>query len=436
MREDGSAGVLYLERSTTWPDDTARGLEERITLVQGTRTKVTLRAATVSNWLIEQTVTFNQSNGTYWVVLENLSASTAADLADYANQTNVALAAGKGPDILCGNLIEDYVQAFLDKGILLELGDMMEDDGMRKEDYLPAAFSSWGDGEKVYGINFSLFPTGYKLQGDVMGITGTPDIHTLMDALSAMDESAAYYARHEPERLLRMFLEGSDNLWGTVDWERGTCDFSGELFTQILENARNYGYDFTRRYQTLARSVRYDSIYQYDSYAELQEDGMVMAGILFDDGCCGAVDSRNTLAINAASPQKEGAWEFLRYLLGEEAQAALDHVPVNRVSLEAWIEKELEKVANGKDMALGGVYIDEGEPVRFTKSYTSADMTEERVAEYLEALGNVRVLPYRTGPIMDIICEEAGAYFSGSKSAEDVAETIRNRVQLYLDERQ
>ena len=61
-------------------------------------------------------------------------------------------------------------------------------------------------------------------------------------------------------------------------------------------------------------------------------------------------------------------------------------------------------------------------------------MTEERIAEYLEALEDVRPLPYRTAPILDIVYEEAVYYFNDSKSIRDVAEVIRNRVQLYLDE--
>lgn len=144
--------------------------------------------------------------------------------------------------------------------------------------------------------------------------------------------------------------------------------------------------------------------------------------------------ARGTLAVNAASPQKEGAWAFLRYLLGEEAQAVSDHVPVNRAALGAWLERQLEEVADGKEMALGRAYIDEDEIVRDSKVYTAADMTDERLAEYMETLEDVRVLPHRTGPVMDIIYEEAGAYLGGGKSIEDVTGAIRNRVQLYLDE--
>ena len=37
--------------------------------------------------------------------------------------------------------------------------------------------------------------------------------------------------------------------------------------------------------------------------------------------------------------------------------------------------------------------------------------------------------------IWDIVQEEAEAYFNGTKKAEEVAEVIDNRVQLYLDEK-
>lgn len=70
------------------------------------------------------------------------------------------------------------------------------------------------------------------------------------------------------------------------------------------------------------------------------------------------------------------------------------------------------------------------------KSSLIADMTEKRIAEYLEALENVRPLPYRTAPILDIVYTEAADYFSGSKSVQEVSRVIRSKVQLYLDEKE
>jgi hypothetical protein len=38
-------------------------------------------------------------------------------------------------------------------------------------------------------------------------------------------------------------------------------------------------------------------------------------------------------------------------------------------------------------------------------------------------------------PVISIILEEAGAYFDGDKTVEEVTDVIHGRVQLWLDER-
>lgn len=38
-------------------------------------------------------------------------------------------------------------------------------------------------------------------------------------------------------------------------------------------------------------------------------------------------------------------------------------------------------------------------------------------------------------PISDIFTEELPAFYAGDKSAEEVADIIQSRVQLYLDEK-
>lgn len=435
--DGGNVEALYSsdidgDRISIW----GKGVLEKLSLVKGERKIVTLRAASIPVWLKLQAADFNKTDTEYWVMLEELGTSTAADLADYARQTNVELSAGKGPDILCGNLLEDYLQGMLDKGMLLDLGGSLEAMGVSEGDFLSAAFGSWREDDKIYGINTYISPSGYKIRRDTPVGDGALDIHRLTDALSARKDGAVFYAYADAVGVLDILLEGSENLWGMIDWEHGTCDFSGELFAQIMEVAKRYGYDRKYRYQHLVRYMNYGDIYHFDSSAELEAEGMAVAGVLFDDGCHGAVDDRNTLAVNAASQQKEGALKFLGYLLSEKAQAELTQaVPVNRAALNKWIENELEKVADGGEYSFLDSYVDEGEFVKFGKTFTEADMTEERIAEYLEALENVRVLPYRTRPILDIVYKEAADYFSGSKSIRDVSAVIRNRVQLYLDER-
>jgi len=446
-REDSNeAFKAYMESYRSSEGIHAAGKNYEVVLdtlqwMEDDRIPVTVRGENISSWLKDQAVQFNRQNAAYQVVLEDLSSSNAADAEDYARQTSVEMASGKGPDILCGNLMEDYIQGLLDKGALLELGGLMEASGIREEDYLPAAFDSRRDGGAeggrtgIYGIDVFLYPLCYKIRRDVLGGADEADIHTLMEALSGREGEAVYYGRMGADGTLRMFLEGSEDLWGTVDWGQGACDFSGGLFAQILENAGRYGYDGRHKCQNLVQASRLTDVYRYDSPIDLEEEGMAVCGVLFDDGCRGAADSRGTLSVNAGSAHKEGAWEFLCFLLGDGVQSGLDGaVPVKRAVLDRWLEGQLEEVAGGRTYMYGDSYIDYGEPVKVEKSYTSADMTQERVEGYLAALEDVRHLPHRTGPILAIIYEEAGAYFSGSRSLEDVVKVIQNRVQLYLDE--
>ena len=76
--------------------------------------------------------------------------------------------------------------------------------------------------------------------------------------------------------LLRLFFEGSEDLWGMVDWEEGTCDFSGELFGKLLAAGR-FGYDSGKDKPLLAFDCDI-----YDIYRN-QPVNAVLSGVLFDD---------------------------------------------------------------------------------------------------------------------------------------------------------
>ena len=78
--------------------------------------------------------------------------------------------------------------------------------------------------------------------------------------------------------------------------------------------------------------------------------------------------------------------------------------------------------------------IEDGEVRHGSKLFRKSDFTESVINEYIDAMENARMLPVRTEPLLDIICEEAAYYFNGSKGVEETAEVIQNRVQLYLNE--
>lgn len=129
--------------------------------------------------------------------------------------------------------------------------------------------------------------------------------------------------------------------------------------------------------------------------------------------------------LNANAANRDGAWEFVKFLLSEGAQEKLTEVamgfmPVKRSVFETLMEQEM---ANGpRDYLAQETMIIKG------------SLTRERVDEIEAFLESARALPYRTEPILELIQEESREYFNGSKSIEQVADSIENRVQMYLNE--
>ena len=441
---DGSIEILEAKNDFADGRRNYKVVKEKLWLSDNDKTPVVIRARAVSSWLKSQAARFNRTNDTYQIVLEEFINGKSGEMEEYARLTSVEIASGKGPDILYGDFMNEYICGMVDKGALLDISPYMRESQIREEDYLPIAFDGLRDGDKIYGVQAGAVPHVYKIKSEVFGdsdegeeINEEINIETLMNALAERKEKAVFYAYYGSSDLLRMFLKGSENLWGMIDWEAGTCDFDGELFAKIMENAKRYGYDGRNKYPNLVQSMSYASLIRYDSLSELKDEGMTRLGVLLDDGCYGATDLQSTIMINANSAHKEGAWEFVAFLLKEEAQVEQSTgFPVNKAALPVWVERGIQRQFGSKVNAVAGsIYIDEGELIRKYKEYKIENMTEERIEEYLNALKEVRSLPFRTEPVLDIVCEEAENYFNGSKSIRDVSAIIENRVGLYLEER-
>lgn len=428
ISEEGNAEFLWI--------DSGQGVIEKLGWKQTDRISVVMRGFHFNNgWIKDAVSAFNRSNGTYFISLEE----AGEDWGDFATQTSVQIASGGGPDLLYGEVLDDYIQGMLDKGGFEDLAPYMEDSGIKEEDYFPLAFSSWRREDRIYGINSSVFLHSYSMDASVLGENaGEPDIETLVDALSAHKEKAMYMRYSDSGDILEMFLEGSENLWGMLDWEEGSCDFDGELFAKMMEIAQRYAYDESQDCPVLASDDFWSDMIVFQPPSMLEETGRVTVGGMFDDGCHPVVNSAyEILSVNANSAHKQGAWEFIAWLLGEEGQQKLleaDCIPVSREIFQKKVEKDLERIRQGP-VKIGSAYLFKGKYVEEEKrEITEEDITEEWIESFTRAVEEARPLPVRTRPVLEIIREEAEDYFSGMKSLEEVVDVMENRVKLYLDE--
>ncbi len=204
----------------------------------------------------------------------------------------------------------------------------------------------------------------------------------------------------------------SEDYWGMIDLENGTCDFSGDLFAKMLKTAKKYGVSWEKAlakdYEPcmIAAGSIDCTLTGYKTSAELEEAGFFNLTALLDGTWASTEGVNFVLAINAGSAQKEGAWEFLRYMMSEEVQMKLDdfNERVNRHAHWTGVEEQLEWL-NSEENADAGenarprtlsstifTYIETSGRLeviqQYDFDYTKDDMTQERIDEYLNALEN------------------------------------------------
>ena len=140
------------------------------------------------------------------------------------------------------------------------------------------------------------------------------------------------------------------------------------------------------------------------------------------------------MVISAKSSCIEGAWEFARYFLTEEYQNSGEQYGL---SVLKSVFEEKAYLATEKPY-----WTDEnGEKIEYDNTFWINDeemvieqFTKEQVNQIIEFVYSVDKGYYYNTDVQNIIMEESEAYFSGQKSAEDVAKIIQSRVQIYVDE--
>lgn len=130
-------------------------------------------------------------------------------------------------------------------------------------------------------------------------------------------------------------------------------------------------------------------------------------------------------SMNAASKVKEGAWEFLKYLLSEECQSAIE--PYGRTPASEHAYHDGFPVRKEQYEAL----LEEAK----TPALRSQCMTDEEIAALNEMVFSSEVGIWNfAGTPWQIVNEEVDDYYNGTKGLDQVLEIIENRLTLYLAE--
>ena len=367
---------------------------------------------------------FNRENKEYHVFLEDRGEE---DGWNFQARNDMEMATGKGPDLIAEDAVSD-LRTLAAKGALENLEPYLAQAGMDREDYHQETFRSQGMENGIYSAGYEMRIGSMYIKAPFLEDNGQTSIEVLLDNMENYDGQAVFnkMLNYTPVNLLSYFFQMSGDFYGMVNWEEKTCDFSGELWKQILRVAERYG--LTERNMGWEEIAGFGYLYSFSDMVWRERDGglqdMVLAGYPSEEGMVNWL-WMDSVAINADSAHKEGAWQFIRFLLEEENQKLVSalrgsSMPVHKEALEESVQEYLQDY-DTEEVTEGGYVVRPALP----------EGIEEK---FWKCLDSAKPAPYRTEHILAIIEEEAELYFTGDKSMEEVSTVIENRVRLYLAE--
>lgn len=398
-------------------------------------------------------IEFNKKNDKYRIVVKDYSEyNVAGNYTAASEKLNADIISGDVPDILS---IADpgSFESLSSKGLFMDLNEFIDkDETFNKSDYLENIFAAFEKDGKQFSLvpYFSCFTFVGKTSdvGENMGWTlddlnkvmaGKPEGTKIMD--NATREAILEYGEY-------LCIDEF------IDWKNNKANFEDESFIRLLEFANQFPareksdngmteavayydearFDDLRSGKTLLQ-ISYMSQFNDLHRMQTEEFGeeVTLIGFPTESKNGSAISPGLQLAISSKSKLKDAAWDFVKMLFMDEFQDNLMWGWQTKLSsLEKKMQKEQKPVTyideTGKEVEYEETTIIDGKEVKVGR------VTQEECDKVMTFLKSLSQVMRSDEKITAIIEEEAGAYFAGQKSAEEVAKLVQNRVQTYLSE--
>ncbi len=412
--------------------------------------ELVLGGSYVGSEIRAKVIQFNQSNSQFRITLKDYSIyNSPEDWTAGQTRLNNDIISGKMPDIMMFTDLNSY-RNYVSKGALADIGKLLAaDPELGGLEYLQNVWDAYS----VNGQLYAVIPS-FNVQTMVAkkSLVGEPQSWTMADVeavLATMPQGAAAFGDMTRDGFIYNILSygGKD----FIDLETGECHFDSQEFIDMLEYAKTLpkesykedeDYDYFshenqyRENRSLMRELYISNIedckYQIKGYMG-EEVSYVGFPTSDSKGSCLGI-SGSALMISANSQQQDEAWQFVRQFLTEEYQTSseLYSMPVLKSAFLAKAAKATERSywtdENGNKEYYDDYWTINGEQV------VLEPFTQEEVEEICQFIYGVNRTAYYNEEIRNIIIEDAEAFFSGQRSAQEVAGIIQSRAQVYINE--
>ncbi len=361
--------------------------------------------------------------------------------ADMAYKVFLEMRSGTGPDLLMN--FTDFGE-FENEEVLCDLNPYIDgSSGIQRSEYYDNIF-------RAFETDGKLFQMPLVVQG--WGIMGNSDIcgqrygWTYADFLSMCgdlpDGSTAFFDITAEDLMVDIL---SSDISFYVDYSSGEAKFDSQEFKDLLQIAKqcevsrsrqSFGDDYETDPALDGLSAKSWVMLPYlldgaDNVARYKRVNYGRLSFMGFPSVCGSgfgAMANMSVGISAFSKHQDEAWDFVTYLLEKDSLVKLGGrygIPVSREALDektktqvAALEKQNQETPD--DPALGPK--DSIEDSDINTYIALVEHIDRKIANY--------------PAIMNVVKEEAAAYFAGQKSVDDVCAIIQNRVELILQESQ
>ncbi|MDR2135317.1 MAG: extracellular solute-binding protein [Treponema sp.] len=378
--------------------------------------------------------------------------------ADYVTRVYTALMSGGGADLYAMDVLP--LHKFVEGGQLENLEAYMDGDpGFNRDDYRGNILDALD-----YRGGVWFMPTGYTFKYFAYDSTlvpesaaagfGTGTAWTTGELLAIgeayYDGGAKLFNLVDYSGLAGQLL--NENMRAYVDFENKTAGFSGGGFAGLLESVRRAGetgyvpheaggpddailpqaggeaadrFFFKLKNSVLlvaqfGRELGLRMMAWTGGEARGREDDDEIAGIAADAAGRVPFGYSRAFGISSGSKNKALAWAFVKFLLGEEMQlggGVAGDLPLHNKAREMKAETAFSGAFRGRPPAAG---------------------MEAAVAAYRAATeqlsDQIDCFQIRDNAVSGMISAETRYFFDGTKTAEEAAAALQNKVDLYLNE--
>ncbi len=411
------------------------------------RTIITLAGNHIDYTVRQKAYKFNKENADYKIKLVDYSTLSGQD--DWnagAKQFNLDIVSGNVPDIMYFNMDEN-VDSYINKGLFLDLMPFIKNDSeLSGVEFVQNVFDAFKTGDKLYQLvpSFNVSTMAVK-----SSFVNGKDYLTIKDCVDMIEGKGMGYSEAfglmSKETVLYNGINASGDYF--IDWKNKKCNFSGDEFVELLEFANKFPQEVTE-----------DMWRNYDDTAYFEDEALFMTTYISGfraykrtkDGSfgaditltgfpnqmgvnCSVINPNMKFAISAHTKYSDACWELIREFLMEDYQDDLTYdFPIRKSSFDKQGKESMDRLywidSDGKKNYEDDIVYLGDQEIKINP------LTQEEVDFVKNYISTLSMVNTPNENVYNIIQEEASAFFSGQKSAKEVADIIQSRLTIYVNE--